>query len=185
MRRSPRSGALRETSAHSFPSRGASLGQVLSFEGCLVWRDQQRLAGKTVVMTNGHFDLLHVGHVRYLQGARQLGDVLVVGLNSDASTRARKPGRPLVPQEDRAELLAALACVDVVVIFDDPNAITLVASLRPEVYVKGGDWGQPGGPQPPEAEIVSGYGGVVVYLPYVPDHSTTRLIERIRALPDS
>jgi D-glycero-beta-D-manno-heptose 1-phosphate adenylyltransferase len=135
-------------------------------------------------MTNGHFDLLHVGHVRYLQGARCLGDALVVGLNSDASTRARKPGRPLVPQEDRAELLASLACVDAVVIFDDLNANVLAATLRPEVYVKGGDWGQPGGPQPPEAEIVIGYGGRVAYLPYVPDHSTTRLIERIRALPD-
>jgi rfaE bifunctional protein nucleotidyltransferase chain/domain len=159
------------------------LGQVLSLEAAVVWRDQQCKAGRRVVMTNGHFDLLHVGHIRYLQGARQQGDALVVGLNSDSSTRARKPGRPLVPQQDRAELLAALACVDVVVIFDDLNANTLVAALRPEVYVKGGDWGQPGGPQPPEAEIVAGYGGRVAYLPYVPDHSTTRLIERIRDLP--
>jgi rfaE bifunctional protein nucleotidyltransferase chain/domain len=135
-------------------------------------------------MTNGHFDLLHVGHVRYLQGARDLGDALVVGLNSDASTRARKPGRPLVPQEDRAELLAALACVDAVVIFDDLDARALVAALSPELYVKGGDWGRPGGSQPPEAEIVAGYGGRVIYLPYVPDHSTTRLIRRIRALPE-
>jgi rfaE bifunctional protein nucleotidyltransferase chain/domain len=164
--------------------REVCLGEVLSLESSLDWRDRQRLAGRTVVMTNGHFDLLHVGHVRYLQGARQLGDVLVVGLNSDASTRARKPGRPLVPQEDRAELLAALLSVDVVVIFDAANANALVAALRPDIYVKGGDWGQPGGPHPPEAEIVSGYGGRVVYLPYVPDHSTTRLIERIRALAD-
>jgi D-glycero-beta-D-manno-heptose 1-phosphate adenylyltransferase len=148
------------------------------------WRAEQHRAGLTVVMTNGHFDLLHVGHVRYLQGARRLGDVLVVGLNSDASTRARKPGRPLVPQEERAELLAALGCVDAVVIFEDLDARALVAALRPEVYVKGGDWGSPGGPQPPEAEIVAGYGGSVVYLPYVPDHSTTRLIHRIRELPD-
>jgi rfaE bifunctional protein nucleotidyltransferase chain/domain len=150
----------------------------------VIWREQKRSAGRTVVMTNGHFDLLHVGHVRYLQGARSLGDALVVGLNSDASTRARKPGRPLVPQEDRAELLAALAYVDVVVIFDDLDAKALVAALRPEVYVKGGDWGRPGGPQPPEAEVVAGYGGRVAYLPYVPDHSTTRLIQRIRALDE-
>jgi rfaE bifunctional protein nucleotidyltransferase chain/domain len=176
----------RETGAVSLHGeRGVSLGQVLSLETSLVWRNQQRLAGRTVVMTNGHFDLLHVGHVRYLEGARRLGDALVVGLNSDASTRARKPGRPLVPQEDRAELLAALGCVDAVVIFDDLSANALVAALRPEIYVKGGDWGQSGGPQPPEAEIVSSYGGRVVYLPYVPDHSTTRLIERIRALSDS
>ncbi len=157
------------------------MGDVLDLEQALVWRDQQRRAGRSVVMTNGHFDLLHVGHIRYLQGARRLGDALVVGLNSDASTRARKPGRPLVPQEDRAELLAALGCVDVVVIFEDLDARALVAALRPEVYVKGGDWGQPGGPQPPEAEVVSAYGGRVAYLPYVPDRSTSRLIERIRA----
>jgi rfaE bifunctional protein nucleotidyltransferase chain/domain len=160
------------------------VGQVLTLEDAVIWRERQRNAGRTVVMTNGHFDLLHVGHVRYLQGARGLGDGLVVGLNSDASTRARKPGRPLVPQEDRAELLAALACVDVVVIFDDLDAKAIVAALRPEVYVKGGDWGRPGGPQPPEAEVVAGYGGRVAYLPYVPDHSTTRLIQRIRALVD-
>ena len=161
------------------------LGQVTTLGDAVIWREQQRSDGRAIVMTNGHFDLLHVGHVRYLQGARRLGDALVVGLNSDASTRARKPGRPLVPEEDRAELLAALACVDVVVIFDDLDANALVAALRPEVYVKGGDWGRPGGPQPPEAEIVRGYGGRVVYLPYVPDHSTTRLIHRIRELADS
>lgn len=156
----------------------------MSLEEAVSWRDQKHDAGLTVVMTNGHFDLLHVGHVRYLQGARRLGDALVVGLNSDASTRARKPGRPLVPEEDRAELLAALGCVDVVVIFDALDANALVAALRPEVYVKGGDWGQPGGPQPPEAQNVIGYGGRVVYLPYVPDQSTTRLIDRIRALSE-
>jgi bifunctional ADP-heptose synthase (sugar kinase/adenylyltransferase) len=89
----------------------------------------------------------------------------------------------LVPQADRAELLAALGCVDVVVIFDDLTASALVAALRPEVYVKGGDWGQPGGPQPPEAEVVASYGGRVVYLPYVPNRSTSDLVARIRALP--
>lgn len=143
-------------------------------------------AGQTgrVVLTNGHFDLLHIGHVRYLQAARDLGDVLIVGLNSDASTAARKPGRPLVPQEDRAELLAALGCVDAVVIFDALTANELVEALRPEVYVKGGDWGRPDGPKPPEAERVTAQGGRVVYLPYVPDRSTTLIIQRIRALPD-
>jgi rfaE bifunctional protein nucleotidyltransferase chain/domain len=160
------------------------LGEVLTLGAAITWREEQRAARRTVVMTNGHFDLLHVGHVRYLQGARGLGDALVVGLNSDASTRARKPGRPLVPQEERAELLAALACVDIVVIFDDLTASMLVDSLRPEVYVKGGDWGQPGGPQPPEAQVAAGYGGRVVYLPYIPDRSTSRLIERIRDLAD-
>lgn len=158
------------------------MGQVLTLDAAVSWRQAQR---GVVVMTNGHFDLLHIGHVRYLQAARALGDVLLVGLNSDASARARKPGRPLVPEADRAELLAALACVDAVVIFDDLTAIHLVHALRPEVYVKGGDWGRPDGPQPPEAAVVTGYGGRVAYLPYVPDRSTTLIIERIRALPAS
>ena len=161
------------------------MGEVMTLEAARDWRSRQDAAGQVVVLTNGHFDLLHVGHLRYLQSARRLGDALVVGLNSDASTRSRKPGRPLVPQEERAELLAALACVDVIVIFDDPTANALVDTLRPEIYVKGGDWGQPGGPQPPEGEVVASYGGRVVYLSYVPNHSTSSLIERIRALPST
>jgi rfaE bifunctional protein nucleotidyltransferase chain/domain len=159
------------------------VGEVLTHDQALAWRRRQTDAGRVVVMTNGHFDLLHVGHVRYLRAARALGDALVVGLNGDSSTRARKPGRPLVPEGERGELLAALDCVDVVVIFDDLTANRLVEALRPEVYVKGGDWGQPGGPQPPEADIVAGYGGRVVYLPYVANRSTSNLIARIRALP--
>lgn len=156
------------------------MGRVLTVDEALAWRAE--LAG-LAVFTNGHFDLLHVGHVRYLQSARALGDALIVGLNSDASCAARKPGRPLVPQAERAELLAALGCVDAVVIFDALTANALVAALRPDVYVKGGDWGQPGGPRPPEAGIVEGYGGRVAYLPYVPDRSTTLIIQRIRSLP--
>ena len=159
------------------------MGQVLTLEAADIWRQSQAEVGRVVVMTNGHFDLLHVGHIRYLTAARALGDALVVGLNSDASTRVRKPGRPLVPEDERAELVAALGCVDAVVIFDDVTASGLVAALRPEIYVKGGDWGQPGGPQPPEAEIVAAYGGTVVYLPYVANRSTSDLIARIRVLP--
>ncbi len=152
----------------------------MTLDEARVWRGQQT---GPVVMTNGHFDLLHIGHVRYLQAARGLGGALVVGLNSDASTAARKPGRPLVPQADRAELLAALGCVDAVVIFDALTANELVAALQPDIYVKGGDWGRPDGPQPPEAALVTAQGGQVVYLPYVPDRSTTLIIQRIRALP--
>lgn len=155
------------------------MGQILALADALAWRQGLRAAGRSLVFTNGHFDLLHVGHVRYLQAARALGDALLVGLNSDASTRARKPGRPIVPQDERAELVAALACVDVVVIFDDLTANALVEALRPDIYVKGGDWSRPGGPRPPEAEVVARYGGRVVFLPYVAERSTTALIEKI------
>ncbi len=160
------------------------MGQVLSLDVALAWRQAERAAGRLVVLTNGHFDLLHVGHVRYLQAARALGDALIVGLNSDASTAARKPGRPIVPQEERAELLAALGCVEAVVIFDAPTAEALVEALRPDIYAKGGDWNRPGGPRPPEAPIVERHGGRVVFLPYLPDRSTTLIIQRIRALRD-
>jgi D-glycero-beta-D-manno-heptose 1-phosphate adenylyltransferase len=158
------------------------LGTILTLDAARAWRQAKTEACRTVVMANGHFDLLHVGHVRYLQAARALGDALIVGLNSDASARARKPGRPIVPQDERAELLAALGCVDVVVIFDDVTANALVAALRPDIYAKGGDWNRPDGPRPPEAEIVAGYGGRVVYLPYIPERSTTALIEKIADL---
>ncbi len=157
------------------------MGLVLSLSEAVEWRRGQP---GVVVFTNGHFDLLHVGHVRYLQAARALGDTLMIGLNSDASCAARKPGRPLVPEADRAELLAALGCVDVVVIFGELTAIGLVEALKPAIYVKGGDWGRPGGPYPPEAAIVEAYGGRVAYLPYVPDRSTTLIIERIRSLSE-
>jgi len=158
------------------------LGQILTLAAALAWRQTLREAGRTLVFTNGHFDLLHVGHARYLQAARALGDALLVGLNSDASTRARKPGRPIVPQDERAELVAALGCVDAVVIFDDLTANALASALRPEIYAKGGDWSRPDGPRPPEAEIIAGYGGQVVFLPFIPERSTTAIIERISAL---
>jgi len=160
------------------------MGQVFAIDAALTWRDAQQAVGHTVALTNGHFDLLHVGHVRYLQAARALADALIVGLNSDASTAARKPGRPVVPQEERAEILAALGCVDAVVVFDALTAEVLVDALRPDIYVKGGDWNRAGGPRPPEAVIVERYGGRVDFLPYVPDRSTTAIIARIRALSE-
>lgn len=134
---------------------------------------------KRVVLTNGHFDLLHIGHLRYLQEAKALGDILVVGVNSDASTRRLKgPGRPILPQGERAELLAALACVDYVTVFEEDTAEELVQVLRPDVYVKGGDYAQ--GKPLPEAKAVAAYGGEVRILALVPDHSTSALLERIR-----
>ena len=151
-------------------------------------RDRQA-AGERAVFTNGCFDLLHLGHVRYLQQARALGDFLVIGLNSDESARLLKgPGRPLVPQGERAEILAALACVDYVTIFGEATAGPLLELLRPAIYVKGGDYaGSDDGetiiPDParlPEAKVVQAYGGLVRLIPYLPGHSTTALIEAIR-----
>ncbi len=148
-----------------------------------------RAAGKTIVFTNGCFDLLHLGHVRYLQAARDLGDLLIVGLNSDESTRRLKgPERPLVPERERAEVLAALACVDYVTIFEEDTAVALVRLLRPNVYVKGGDYsGSASQSEPsainhaklPEAAPVLAAGGQVRLIPYLPGHSTSELIQRI------
>lgn len=151
--------------------------KVLSLKELLPIRERLKTEGKTLVLTNGHFDLLHVGHVRCLKQAKALGDVLVVGLNSDASTRYLKgAGRPLVPQEERAEVLAALECVDYVVIFEERAAEGLVAALRPEVYVKGGDWALE---DLPEAKTVAECGGRVEILPQVPGRSTTEIIKTI------
>ena len=138
---------------------------------------QQR--GERVVLTNGCFDLLHVGHLRYLRGARELGDALVVALNSDDSVGTIKgPGRPIVPEAERVEVMAALACVDYVTTFRESTAAELVAELRPDVYVKGGDYG-PGRSKTPEAQVVAAYGGMVVFLDLEPGASTTGIIETI------
>lgn len=141
--------------------------------------------GKRLVVTNGCFDLLHAGHVQYLEAARALGDALLVGLNSDAGTRALKgPARPIVPELDRATVLLALRSVDAVVLFDEPTAGPLLQELTPPIYVKGGDYTTAGsGLQKalPEEPVVNGYGGRIVLLPYLPGRSTSQLVERIRA----
>jgi D-beta-D-heptose 7-phosphate kinase / D-beta-D-heptose 1-phosphate adenosyltransferase len=137
-----------------------------------------RAAGKSVVFTNGVFDLLHVGHVRYLEESRALGDLLIVGLNSDKSTRAIKgDNRPVLAQGERAELLEALRCVDAVVIFDEPTADAVLEALRPDIYVKGGDYADQG---PPEAPTVEHYGGIVKTVQLVEGRSTSGLIDLIR-----
>ena len=148
---------------------------------------RRQSAGERGVFTNGVFDLLHLGHVRYLQEARSLGAFLVVGLNSDISAhRLKGPGRPIVPQEERAAILAALTCIDYIVIFDEPTAETLVALLRPAIYVKGADYAgldaSPDLSRLPEAKVVKSYGGQVRLIPYLPGHSTTELIEKIKQL---
>jgi rfaE bifunctional protein nucleotidyltransferase chain/domain len=156
-------------------------GVVLAQGEAVAWAAQVRAAGKTVVFTNGCFDLLHRGHVDYLQRARSLGDALVVGLNGDQSVRLLKgPGRPILPAADRAAVLAALRAVDVVVIFHEPTAEVLVAAMRPDIYVKGGDWGN-GQRVPPEAAVALGYGGSVQYIPYLPGRSTSEIVAQIRS----
>jgi D-beta-D-heptose 7-phosphate kinase/D-beta-D-heptose 1-phosphate adenosyltransferase len=142
--------------------------------------EQARAEGKRIVFTNGCFDLMHIGHVRYLEKAKTLGDVLVVGVNSDDSVRKlnKGPDRPIVPDIQRAEVVAALAAVDYVVIFSEPDPARLIANLQPDVLVKGGDW-------PIDAivgrDVVERRGGTVTTIPLVPGVSTTALLNRIRA----
>jgi len=137
-----------------------------------------RRAGRKVVATNGCFDLLHVGHIRYLQNARALGDLLVVGLNGDGSVRELKRApRPITPERERAEILAALECVDAVVIFDELTPREVIAGLLPDVLVKGGDWP---GDQIVGREEVEGAGGRVISIPVVPGYSTTEILRKIR-----
>jgi rfaE bifunctional protein nucleotidyltransferase chain/domain len=140
-----------------------------------------REAGGRVVFTNGCFDLLHPGHVSYLWAARSLGDALVVGLNSDASVhRLKGPSRPVVPEGDRAAVLAALESVDAVVIFSEDTPVRLMRELKPTVYVKGGDYKIE---DLPEAKVAAEIGAEVRIIPFEPGYSTTALIEKIRNIP--
>ncbi len=137
-----------------------------------------KAAGKAIVFTNGCFDILHSGHIRYLAAARALGDCLIVGLNSDKSVKRLKgTGRPVNNHEDRAEVLSALTAVDYVVIFDDNTATELVRAIQPDIYVKGGDYCLA---DIPEAEAVAGYGGKTVLIPPVPGRSSSNIINKIR-----
>ena len=139
-----------------------------------------RAKGSKIVFTNGCFDLMHVGHTRYLQAAKDLGDLLVVGINSDESVRSlnKAPDRPIVSELQRAEVVAALGCIDYVILFNEPDPQGLIAALQPDVLVKGGDWAVK---QIIGRDIVEARGGVVRTIPLVPGVSTTSLIERIRS----
>jgi D-beta-D-heptose 7-phosphate kinase/D-beta-D-heptose 1-phosphate adenosyltransferase len=133
--------------------------------------------GKRLVFTNGCFDLLHIGHVRYLEKAKGLGDVLFVGVNSDSSIRKLKgPKRPILSEEERAEILSGLGCVDYVTLFDEIDPLKLITSLQPDVLVKGGDWTKE---QTVGKEVVERSGGEVVIIPFVKGASTSNLIETI------
>jgi rfaE bifunctional protein nucleotidyltransferase chain/domain len=152
--------------------------EILTIEEAILRFGREKRNGRRLVFTNGCFDLLHPGHIGSLQQARGLGDALIVGLNSDASVRKLKgAGRPVLPERERAEILAALECVDAVVIFDEPTPREVIARLLPDVLVKGGDWP---GDQIVGREEVEAAGGRVVSIPVVPGYSTTEILRRIR-----
>lgn len=156
----------------------AAVPKILSPTRAARWSRQFQKNGKRVVFTNGCFDLLHSGHVAYLEEARRLGDALVVALNGDASTRRLKgPGRPLVPLKDRARVIAALESVDAVTWFHENTPVKLVGQLKPRIYVKGGDYDVT---QIPEYPVVQSYGGRAIALQFVKGRSTTRLIQKAK-----
>jgi D-glycero-beta-D-manno-heptose 1-phosphate adenylyltransferase len=153
--------------------------KIVAWDDLPGWRAAMRAAGKRLVATNGCFDLLHVGHVTYLETARQQGDALLVGLNGDDSVRTLKgPGRPVNCQEDRAGVLAGLESVDAVCIFAEPQATRFLASAQPDIYVKGGDYTLETLNQD-ERRAVEGPGGRIILIPFVPGKSTTALLKKI------
>ena len=153
---------------------------MLDAEGLARFVAEARAAGKRIVFTNGVFDILHPGHLRYLQAARRHGDLLIVGLNSDASVRRNKgPERPINPEAERAEVLEALACVDAVSVFDDETPADIIRRVRPDVLVKGADWPAD---QIVGRDTVEAGGGRVILEPVEQGHSTTAIIERVQRL---
>jgi rfaE bifunctional protein nucleotidyltransferase chain/domain len=158
------------------------VGEVLSLDQLRQRLATARQAGRVVAFANGHFDLLHVGHLRYLQAAREQGDLLVIGLNDDDSVaRLKGPGRPIVPASERAELLAALEPVDYVVIFDGDSPAPLLDELQPDIHCKGTDYVRP--EQVPEHAVVRAYGGETRIVGDPKDHGTRDLIAIVKALP--
>jgi rfaE bifunctional protein nucleotidyltransferase chain/domain len=152
--------------------------KILTREALLEAAAVQKAAGRRVVFANGAFDLLHVGHVRYLEAARREGDWLAVGVNSDRSVQCGKgKGRPILPEAERAEIISALSCVDAVVVFDEDSPADLLSELKPDVHAKGTDYTAE---SVPERDVVSSYGGKTAIVGDSKDHATTDLIERIR-----
>ena len=157
------------------------MDKLLTLEDLPRLRTEASAAGRTIALANGVFDLFHVGHLRYLQGARALADLLVVAVNSDVSARllGKGPGRPVVPAAERAEIVAALACVDHVVLFDARDVVPVIRALRPDVQVKGTDYT----PETiPEAAEVRRHGGRVAVAGDPKDHSTTEVVEALKKL---
>jgi D-glycero-beta-D-manno-heptose 1-phosphate adenylyltransferase len=165
---------------HEAEPMKAIAAPILTLDAAAAFAADRRAAGRVVVITNGVFDLLHPGHIRYLQAARAEGDLLIVAVNSDRTVRENKgPTRPIQPEMERAEVLAALACVDAVLIFDDLTPATVVERIQPDVLVKGADWAH-------DAivgrDTVEARGGRVVRVTVVPGYSTTTLVEKVASL---
>ncbi len=159
-----------------------TFSKILSVGELLDAAARERAAGKMIVLANGAFDLLHVGHVRYLEAARREGDWLAVAVNSDGSVRrAKGPSRPILPESERAEIVAALACVDAVVLFTEDSPADLIAALRPDVHAKGTDYSAH---TVPERQAVAAYGGRTAIVGDAKEHATTEVIERIRETGD-
>jgi len=158
------------------------MGRVLTVAELAIETRRLQTEGRTLAFANGHFDLLHVGHLRYLQAARAEADLLIVAVNDDASVRSLKgPGRPVVPAVERAELLAALSPVDFVVVFEGDSPAPLLAAIRPDVHCKGTDYGTP--ERVPEFSVVAAYGGRTALVGDPKDHATSDIISKVRRLP--
>jgi len=152
-------------------------GKILSLEKLLPLIEKLKQSRKTIVLANGCFDWLHVGHIRYLEGARRLGDLLIVGLNSDDSVRKLKgPLRPLMPENERAEILAAISFVDYIVIFNEPTVERLLLQFRPDIHCKGTDYTAD---NVPERDVVLSYGGKIAIVGDAKDHSTRDFIQEV------
>jgi D-glycero-beta-D-manno-heptose 1-phosphate adenylyltransferase len=159
------------------PNNNTKLNKSLSLKEAINKRQQLEKENKKVIFTNGCFDIIHAGHVTYLQQAKDLGDYLILGINSDSSVQKLKgPNRPIVPQNERITVLSALSMIDMIIIFDESTPIALIKNIQPDVHVKGGDYIKE---DLPEYPVIKSYGGEVYILPFVPGASTTNIIEKI------
>ncbi|MBK7071086.1 MAG: SIS domain-containing protein [Myxococcales bacterium] len=164
------------------PAPVAAAPKLYDLDGVVAFRERCRAHKRTVAWTNGVFDVLHVGHLQSLRAARGFADVLIVGVNSDASVRGNKgPSRPIFPAIERCELLAALECVDAITVFDAPTPVEVLTAVRPDVHVKGADYAPPHGKPIPEAALVASWGGKVEFVPLVPGRSSTDTLARLLA----